>query len=215
MIIAPSILSGDFSNAGASIAEIETSGADWVHLDVMDGTFVPNITFGSKMISDLRGCSKLPFDVHLMTMHPETHIEEFAASGADYITFHAETALHSHRLVRQITERKIKAGMSIIPSTPVCAIEPMLSFLDIVLIMTVNPGFGGQELIPMCLEKVALLKKNRAEQKLNFLISCDGGINLDTASKLKSAGADVLIAGSSFFNSKDKAGFVRSLRETA
>jgi ribulose-phosphate 3-epimerase len=211
-IIAPSLLSGDFSFAAEALREMEAAGADWVHLDIMDGNFVPDITFGSKMTADLRPHSKLPFDVHLMTADPGRHIDSFAKAGADYITFHLEAALHSHRLVMQIKARGVGAGISIVPSTPVSMLEPMLSCIDIVLVMTVNPGFGGQELIEMCVDKIKQLDELRAARGLNFKISADGGVNSSTAALIKNAGADVLITGSSFFNAKDRAEFVRTLR---
>jgi ribulose-phosphate 3-epimerase len=212
IIIAPSILSADFSHFAGAVAEISGSGADWVHLDIMDGHFVPNLTFGPKLVEDLRPRSSLPFDAHLMVREPEYMIEDFARAGADYITFHAEAAVHSHRILAAIRDLGKKAGISIVPSTPVSYIEELLLFTDLVLIMTVNPGFGGQTLIPSCLEKVKKLAEIRKERNLSFLISVDGGINEQTAGLAREAGADVLVAGSAFFKEPGKEPLVRRLR---
>lgn len=159
ILIAPSLLSADFSNMAGGVNRIQDSRADWVHLDVMDGSFVPVITFGSKMISDLRQLTKLPFDVHLMVQHPETFIDTYIDAGADHITIHAEAAVHLHRILSYIKDRKIKSGISIVPSTPVNQIEEILPLVDIILIMTVNPGFGGQKLLHSCLKKVNILNE--------------------------------------------------------
>ena len=158
-ILAPSLLSADFSRLAEELAFIETNGGQWIHLDVMDGAFVPNLTFGAPVVHCLRSKSALPFDVHLMVERPENYVKDFAAAGADYFTFHIEASVHAHRLITEIRAAGMKPGISIVPSTPVHLLDEVLPFVDLVLVMTVNPGFGGQAMIPRCLEKVTALRK--------------------------------------------------------
>lgn len=202
-LVAPSILSANFARVADAVGLIERSSGDWVHLDVMDGTFVPNITFGPKMVADIRPLTRLPLDVHLMIEHPTTLVEEFAKAGANHLTFHIENTIHAHRAISHIRELGVQPGISIVPSTPVSAISELLEVVDIILVMTVNPGFGGQELIPRCLEKVRTLDRLRSEHGYHYLISVDGGVNRKTADAVREAGTDVLISGSSFFAAED------------
>ena len=199
-ILAPSLLSADFSNLTEAFEKIENYGGKAVHIDVMDGQFVPEITYGQPVVRSVRKLSKLPFDVHLMVENPELQIESFAKAGADWITFHLEAAVHSHRIIQHIHELGKKAGISIVPSTPVAALKELLEYVDIVLVMTVNPGYGGQVLIPSCVEKVKELKRIREEKGYNFKISVDGGVNSDTLKTVLDAGTDIVVSGSAFFN---------------
>ena len=201
-LLAPSLLSSDFSELGAAVAQIERRGGNLVHIDVMDGSFVPNITIGQPVVASLRRHSALPFDVHLMVMHPETQIDSFIEAGADIVTFHYEACVHHHRLVQQIHAAGKKAGISIVPSTPVSVLKELLPSVDVVLVMTVNPGFGGQLLIPECLKKVSELDEIRRKEGYKFLISVDGGINEHTAVDVVTAGSDILVSGSAFFSGR-------------
>ena len=203
ILCAPSVLAADFTRIGEEVELIRKSGAEWIHLDVMDGVFVPEITFGAQMVSHIRKVSDLVLDVHLMIEKPENQIPLFLKAGADYITFHAEAVVHANRLVQMIKEGGAKAGVSLVPSTPVSAIEELLPFVDQILIMTVNPGYGGQKLIPQCLEKVKALDNLKKEKGFDYVISVDGGINRSTIAQAVAAGIDAFVAGSAFFGADD------------
>ena len=212
VLVAPSILSADFSRMDKAVNLAVQAGADLIHVDVMDGRFVPDITFGHKMVADIRKLTDLPLDVHLMVENPENQVVSFAKAGSDIITFHPEVVLHSHRLLAFIKSLGKKAGISMVPSTPVCMIKELLPFIDHMLVMTVNPGYGGQVLIPECLEKVAELCRLRAEKGYEFTIAVDGGINVSTIPRAREAGTDILIMGSAFFEAQDPQGLVAAAR---
>ncbi len=201
-ILAPSLLSADFANLEKAIKQIEEGGGSAVHIDVMDGQFVPEITYGEPVVRSIRRLTKLPFDIHLMTEHPERQVELFAAAGADWITFHYEATPHAHRIIQMIHEAGKKAGVAVCPGTSVCALSEILPCADIILVMTVNPGWGGQKIIPSCVEKIEELKKIREEKGYGYLISCDGGINSQTVKNVLAAGVDIVVSGSSFFTGK-------------
>lgn len=203
-ILAPSLLSADLADLKNALGLVEKNGGSAVHIDVMDGRFVPQISYGQPVVKCLRKYSSLPFDVHLMVEHPEEQVESFAEAGADWITFHHEACVHSHRLVQKIHDLGKKAGISIVPSTPVSAIKELLEYVDIVLVMTVNPGFGGQKLIPSCVRKISELVKIRDELALGFKISVDGGVNAETLRTVAEAGADIIVSGSAFFSGQLK-----------
>jgi ribulose-phosphate 3-epimerase len=202
--LAPSLLAADFAHLADAVCAIEARSGALVHIDVMDGVFVPEISFGEPVLRSLRPLTKLPFDVHLMVAQPETHVEGFAAAGADYITFHAEAAIHQHRTVQLIHQLGKKAGIAIVPSTPVSQLAEILPFVDIVLVMTVNPGFGSQKMIMRCTEKIRDLAALRAQNRYEYLISADGGINAETIASVADAGVDIAVSGSAFFSGELK-----------
>ncbi|ADQ04431.1 ribulose-phosphate 3-epimerase [Caldicellulosiruptor owensensis OL] len=210
--IAPSILSSDFADLKSELKKLEVAGADLVHIDVMDGNFVDNITIGAPVVSSLRKNSKLFFDVHLMVIHPEKHIERFVQSGADNITVHAEATYHLDALISRIKSFGKKASVALNPATPIYMIENVLEIVDMVLIMTVNPGYGGQKLIPYTLKKIERLANFREKEGLTFEIEVDGGINEDTIVDCVKAGADVIVAGSYVFDSGDVSKAVEKLK---
>ena len=212
VLVAPSLLSADFSDLAGGVRLIESIGGDLVHLDVMDGHFVPVITFGPKAVADLRKLTRLPFDVHLMIEKPERTVEDFCRAGADYCTVHFEATVHLNRVLAAIRECGSHPGVSIVPSTPVEAIKEVLELVDMVLVMTVNPGFGGQSLIPGCLKKVQELRKLKADSGYNYLVEVDGGIHANTVSSALDAGAEVIVAGSAIFDSKDPKAEIAALR---
>ena len=212
VLIAPSVLSANFGELARAARAVAEMGGDFVHLDVMDGHFVPNLTFGPKAVADLRPLSTLPFDVHLMIERPDAWIDRFVDAGADWLTIHLEAAVHAQRTLAAIRQHGKRPGVSIVPATPAEALSEVLDDVDLVLVMTVNPGFGGQQLIPRTLRKVEALARMRADRKLDFLIEVDGGINRATARSAIEAGADVIVAGSAVFEAPDPAREVAFLR---
>lgn len=210
--IAPSILSADFSMLAEEIQKVEVSGADMLHIDIMDGHFVPNLTFGPPVVSAIRKVTKLPFDVHLMVNNPENLISPFIESGADIITIHVETTSHLHRLLQTIRDRGIKAGVALNPSTSLNFIEEILTDIDMVLLMSVNPGFGGQKFIPTTIDKISRLRNIVKDRNLKLDIEVDGGINQDTATQVIAAGANILVAGSAVYGAPDIAEAIRAIR---
>lgn len=197
--LAPSILSADFSRLADQVNEIEKAGAHLIHVDVMDGHFVPNITFGAPVMKSLLGKTGIPFDVHLMIENPDMYIADFVTENTEYITVHQEACIHLHRTIQNIRSHGVKAGVSINPATPVCMIEEVLSDVDMVLVMSVNPGFGGQKFIPSALDKIRALDNIRKERNLDFVIEIDGGAGADNIDEILAAGTDIVVAGSSVF----------------
>jgi ribulose-phosphate 3-epimerase len=209
--IAPSILSADFARLGEEIKAAEDAGAHLLHIDVMDGHFVPNITIGPPVIESIRKVTQLPLDVHLMIEDPDRYLKDFISAGADILTVHYEAAVHLHRSVQAIKEGGIKAGVSINPATPVWTLDNILADVDVVLIMSVNPGFGGQEFIPGTLDKLRLLRKMISDAGYHPLIEVDGGVKLGNAKEISAAGADILVMGSAFFKSGNYAATMEKL----
>lgn len=212
VLVAPSLLSADFAQLGAEARRMEAAGANWLHLDVMDGHFVPNLTFGPPVIAALKPHSRLPFDVHLMIMPPEPHLAAFREAGADWITVHAEACPHLHRTLHAIRELGAKPGVSLNPTTSEEAVRYVLDSVDLVLVMTVNPGFGGQSFIPGVLPKIRALRHMIAASGRAVRLAVDGGITAETARLVKAAGADVLVAGSYVFRAPDAAAAIQTLK---
>jgi ribulose-phosphate 3-epimerase len=213
--IAPSILSADFARLGEEIRAVETGGADYLHVDVMDGHFVPNITIGPPVVAAVRAVTGLPLDVHLMIENPDAYVADFARAGADLITVHYEAAPHLHRTVQLIRSLGKKAGVSINPATPISVLEVILADLDLVLVMTVNPGFGGQHFIPSCLDKITGLRRRIDALGLPIELQVDGGVKVDNIGRIAAAGADVFVAGSAVFGTGDYAATIAALRANA
>jgi len=212
-LIAPSMLSANFSNLQSDVEMVNNSSADWFHLDVMDGVFVPNISFGMPIIKAIKSIATLPLDVHLMIVQPERYIQDFRKAGADILTIHYEASTHLHRSISEIRKEGMKAGVVLNPHTPVSVLEDIITELDVVLLMSVNPGFGGQKFIINTYDKIKRLKELIIKTNSNALIEVDGGVTLDNASKLIGAGADVLVAGSAVFGSDDPMLTIKKLKQ--
>jgi ribulose-phosphate 3-epimerase len=212
VLVAPSILSCDFGRLAEEVKAVEAAGADWVHVDVMDGRFVPNITLGPPVVEAIRRATQLPLDVHLMILEPERYIDAFVRAGANVLTVHAETCPHLHRTVQQIRQAGAKPGVVINPATPVSAVEEILADVEVVLVMSVNPGFGGQTFIPGAVAKIRRIREMSDARGLRVHIEVDGGINAHTARQVVEAGADVLVAGSAVFGAQDYAEAIRAIR---
>jgi ribulose-phosphate 3-epimerase len=201
--IAPSILSSDFGRLEEEIKAVEKAGADIIHVDVMDGRFVPNITIGPKVVQAVRKATSLPIDVHLMIVEPDKYIQEFAEAGADYLTVHSEACIHLNRTLAAIREHGAKAGVALNPSTPLCDLDWVWEYMDLLLIMSVNPGFGGQEFIPNCMEKISGARVEIDMRGMDVLLEVDGGIKIGNAKEVAESGADILVAGSAVFGTSD------------
>jgi ribulose-phosphate 3-epimerase len=212
-LIAPSILSADFTKLGEEIKAVETAGADWIHVDAMDGHFVPNITMGPLIVEAVRRVTELPIDVHLMIENPDRFISDFVKAGASLISVHVETCIHLNRTVQMIKEAGIQAGAVLNPSTPVESVRWILPYIDFVLIMSVNPGFGGQHFIPNTLDKIRAMRKLIDELDLPTLIQVDGGVNSETIQAVASSGASVFVAGSAIFGSEDYTRTIKQLKK--
>jgi len=214
-LIAPSILSADFSRLGKEIQAVENAGADWIHVDVMDGHFVPNITIGPQITRAVHEVTTLPVDVHLMITAPDRYIDKFAKAGASMITVHVEACTHLQRILTAIRELGTQAGVVLNPATPLASIEWVLAYTDMVLLMSVNPGFGGQKFIPSSLDKIESLRQMIDDKKLEVLIQVDGGVNLETIADVTRAGADVVVAGSAIYGADDYAETIAALKAAA
>lgn len=211
--IAPSILSADFSRLAEHVALVEEAGADYVHVDVMDGHFVPNISFGAPVMKCLCGKTKMPFDVHLMIEEPDRYIEDFVTDQTEYITVHQEACTHLDRTIEYIRQAGAKAGVALNPATPVETVKWILDKVDMILIMSVNPGFGGQKFIGYCLDKIKELDRIRTEKGLSFQIEIDGGAGLSNIADIVESGTDIIVAGSSVFKAEDPAAVVKKMKE--
>ena len=213
VIVSPSLLSADFLHLSKDIGMVNRSQADWFHLDIMDGVFVPNISYGLPVVSQIKKMATKPLDVHLMIVQPERYVEAFHKAGADILTVHYEACTHLHRTIQQIKAQGMKAGVSLNPHTPVSLLEDVIEDIDVVLLMSVNPGFGGQSFIEQTINKVDKLKKLIMESNSHTLIEIDGGVNFETGKRLVNAGADALVAGSFVFNSPDPEANIKGLKE--